>query len=855
MEEIPMKEMETRKLMYHMIISIEMDLINFLDDKVTFSDIPERLMEKSEERKKGAKNIEEILQQLNLSDFIELINIKKTNTKLVSKEIEFLNNYLLNIIVPIRNRVMHPKPLEFNDFVILKNTVDYIDEKLPAIDWTNTIRAKQDINEHPEKVIKNSGYFSKEIIDNLPELNCEEIEFIGRKQEIAFLRKNLLDSKKSVISIVAAGGYGKTALALKVLNDFKNSGNCPFDIIVWTSFKTKSLNKTSFVDIEDNISNLTKMNKKVLDFINPHGTDVFKELIDLAKVFNVLLVFDNLETISSSEIIDFISDFMSYGKILITSRVSLGQLDVRYDLPVLNENDMIELTYSLLKYYHLDDRFTNTEILNLSKDILFSNPLSIKWAIRSLDNGLTINDIKEARKDVVDFCMENVYEKFDQISKRILHLLAFSNTPLTKGQIYFYMQSSEDTIPIIDDALSKLTSACFIDKALMRSGKFTLIEQAKIFIDSIQEVEGLKTNFKNRKKQLLSMYQELGIENEINAFDLFAINIYEKRDDILISAYYLKKAVELIKVRKNSEALSLVSMAEKISPSYSECYKIHALIMSFVENEDAQGFYEKALKCSNSSYEKSIILDAQSNHYIRNHRYQEALYCIDKAIELNDSIFLLLDKTKILNSLGKFDESIKLLDEIENRDFSRSNDRNIYITRRADTMRRMSELLSGKTQVDLRRKKLYDAFKLIEKQVEFDDYMLEMLCKIISDLFNLKKIKNYEKECAVYLLSNIDILNKLKGFLDIKESLKRVIGFFDKEISDSLFLKFYNIDINELKDENIGLVTYAKDDVAFIINSKYRNGVYFKNNLELCKGDKVKFTMENYEMKSVEKLQ
>ena len=84
------------------------------------------------------------------------------------------------------------------------------------------------------------------------------------------------------------------------------------------------------------------MNKFVNNVIGGNPEESQQELINLAKQFNTLLVLDNLETINHQEIFPFIEEFCNYGKILITSRVSLGELEKRYDLPHMIKNDSIE---------------------------------------------------------------------------------------------------------------------------------------------------------------------------------------------------------------------------------------------------------------------------------------------------------------------------------------------------------------------------------------------------------------------------------------------------------------------------------------------------------------------------------
>ena len=210
-----MDEMKERKIMYHMIISIEKDLIDYLYPNLSIDDFTNEMMKKIESRSRKNYSLKEMLQQLGIGDFIELINKRKQKLDITQNELEFLNKNCSANIVQIRNRVMHTKEILFNDFPILQNLFNKIDKHIHSIAWVNVLSAREEINNNLDMILeKNIVEYTNELIDNLPELNCEEIEFVGRGKEIGELKKYLLNDKIRVISVVASGGYGKTALVL-----------------------------------------------------------------------------------------------------------------------------------------------------------------------------------------------------------------------------------------------------------------------------------------------------------------------------------------------------------------------------------------------------------------------------------------------------------------------------------------------------------------------------------------------------------------------------------------------------------------------------------------------------------------
>lgn len=839
-----MSEMNERKIMYHMIMSIEYDFIDFLYPDMKMEDFTEEMNEKIYKRCKNANSIRQMLEQLGLGDFVEITNKCKYKLDITQSELEFINQNCSGNIVEIRNRVMHPKPLCFSDYAILENLFYKITEYVHSIPWINVKKSQIELKENPEAILKLDLLECKNsIIDNLPELDCEEIEFVGRRKEIGELKKLLMNDKIRVISIVAAGGYGKTALALKVLNELKDSGKSPYELIVWISFKTRQLDKTSFIDIKDAVVDIASMNNSIQEFVGGTDMDPQQELIELAKQFKTLLVLDNLETINHKDTFPFIEEFFNYGKVLITSRVSLGELEKRYDLLPLNSNDMLEFTNSLLSYYNLDQNFTNSQVSDFAERILFSNPLSIKWAIRSMSQGADIETIIKDRENVVDFCMSNVFDKITPLGKNILYLLAFNDASMTLGQIVYYLQKDVDDLVDIHQAIVQLNKACFIDKLKMKQGNYSLIEQAKIFINSRTDRDGLKQFFTNKKREINTIHQEINILSEQDPFNLYTVNIFENNEDIIISAYYLFKAVSAINERKNTEALDLINLAENISPDYSECYKFHGLVLSYLDKTEAEDMYLTAIKKSKNDREKVLQLFSLTNYYIRVNRYVDAVDTIDKALNIDSqNSFLILEKIRTLLFVGKYSLAENIINKINVTDLATQKEKNIYVTRKADLMRRKAEQLDELSQVVQRQELLISAFDLLLEQENPDDYLSSMLCRIAGEIVFLQNFKSCAEHILNPIFQRIEQLYKLKTFIEFKNKLRRFLDVLNENLLKRCLELFYGIDPSDYTD-NIGQVSNVKDNYGFIVNFKYPQGIYFTNINGLKKGDKVTFNV------------
>lgn len=65
-----MDEIKEKKILYHMIISIETDLVEYLSDFVDQNDFTEKMLETIEKRNPNALTVRHSLQQLSFGDFI-----------------------------------------------------------------------------------------------------------------------------------------------------------------------------------------------------------------------------------------------------------------------------------------------------------------------------------------------------------------------------------------------------------------------------------------------------------------------------------------------------------------------------------------------------------------------------------------------------------------------------------------------------------------------------------------------------------------------------------------------------------------------------------------------------------------
>ena len=112
--------LSTRIELFAICTSLEMDIKRYITETVQEIPFTEQMIAKAKERKKDidCTNAEQVLDQLDLGDYGLLIMSCPCDFGLNNDKVKVFKIYM-DKIVPIRNRVMHMKPLELGDRALL----------------------------------------------------------------------------------------------------------------------------------------------------------------------------------------------------------------------------------------------------------------------------------------------------------------------------------------------------------------------------------------------------------------------------------------------------------------------------------------------------------------------------------------------------------------------------------------------------------------------------------------------------------------------------------------------------------------------------------------------------------------
>ncbi|MEZ5229464.1 MAG: NB-ARC domain-containing protein [Acidimicrobiales bacterium] len=289
-------------------------------------------------------------------------------------------------VYPIRNRVMHGRPLLPDDSEkCIAALTTIADSELNCPRLARTLQhLKADPSWLPPGALVR---LPARVLNNLPDADYDDTGLIGRNRERAELMKLLTERRWPVISVIAAGGYGKTALALDVLHEIVGSPDCPFDLVAWVSLKTERLTSSGVVEIEAALRSVGDAIPTIGGLLDSSDASI-DDLVQWLDGISTLLVLDNLETATSAEVVELIERMPQDVRFLFTSRVGIGQLEKRFELNPLGQSAAVELLRRLgqSRATYLGGA-AQAQLAQLTNKVGFT-PLALRWFAEGVAAGL-----------------------------------------------------------------------------------------------------------------------------------------------------------------------------------------------------------------------------------------------------------------------------------------------------------------------------------------------------------------------------------------------------------------------------------------------------------------------------------
>ena len=843
----------TRVELFAICTSLEYDLKKYIVESNSKIYFTEEMIEKAKSRKKNVETEEEILNQLDLKDFVDIVIASPYEYRINIEKAKTLEKYFSHII-PVRNRVMHTKPLELGDRALLAEVIQDINECIPWIFWDEVGKTKNIIESgsgelYSHKYIEIKEYNPK-VYHNLPNPEFDDTGFIGRKRDIKEITELLLNKKNQVISVVGNGGMGKTATVVKTLYDLVDRVDNHFEAILWITLKTKTLSRGEFVEINDGIRCIPDIYIQGRNFIvNDDTVEPMECILEFMKEFNTLLVLDNMETINTGDINYFIRQIPENSKVLITSRLGLGEFEVRQKLEGMEKNDAITYFRELSQYYGLKvHQQDNEKIYKIINKDLYNNPLSIKWFLSGIYTGASEKQLLAHKDDLIDFCISNVFDKLKLISKKILQLFLLEKQKLTYGMIEYYIDGEDVSIR---DAINELLTTYMIQAS---SGFYVMNDMSREYISNNYppDNEFVKRIF-TKRKQLKQIIQEVKVYGENAPFNPNTISSNLSNVDRQLATYYLHKALELGKQKQWDKCEENLEKAASIEPDFFEVYKVKAFL--YAQKGELYGAiqnYDIALtKCQNDNEKAKVCYLVSVFYTIKMQEIDSAIKYINMADDyLPNTNEILLEKVRVYTYSGKYEEAEKAWHYAKEQDLHPNlRTLNIMANRFMELKRRQAELVHMRDFED-KYELLHTGICSLSEIGRIDDKTTITLLKLLTDLSYLyfydkaMELMAEVVEKYSYEISRIDQNSKEKLISNLKKHKEEINSFYYGRIYNKLY-NFKN-ESKEIEGENEGVVTKIINSYGFISNNRhsYKNGIFFsKNNAypDIKVGDMVTF--------------
>lgn len=678
----------------------------------------------------------------------------------------------LDKLIPIRNRVMHSRPLGYEDFSIALDVTTGLLQEAQEINWKNLRLTLLKLQQEPSFVLSLEipVYDISQLNNNhnLPIPDFDETGFIGRQKDVDRLLELCLGTYP-VITIHGEGGLGKTALALKVAYEILDREDCPFDAIAWSTSKTQQLTTQEIRRIEGAISDSLNMFQEVSDFLaGSNSQDPLEEVLTYLQEFRILLIVDNLETILDERVRNFLSRLTNTkSKVIITSRISVGAYDYPVKLEPMNSSDSVQLLRTLAKLRGVDGKFkADNKIISEQCNRMHNNPGYIKWFVSAVQVGKRPEEILAHPEMFLDFCMSNVYEYLSINSRKVTSSMQCVAGKHSYAELAFLNNMNE--VDLREAINQLLTTNMIIMSSVPRGATFeSQYEISELARDYLMRKYPVQASFlkeiNKRRRQLTADLETMRALASGDPYSYNSISMRSSADKFI--AKYLFDALKQIKYKDFDKADLLIQEAKRLAPDYFEVYRIEALL-KFNRNDftGAGSTYETAVELAPLSAPLRKWYGSFLMRYLDD--LEGALYQLSEAARIDPkSADVQIELAKIYMYLRRFPEAGKALDKLRERADLSEKERRIvcdsriqYFTRNARFSLEKRNYFGALDNIELLRREYQETPSFL-----IDQKMLDKLPKAIPIVRHLLQVieepeaKNKAEEILLWIYKRADI--------------------------------------------------------------------------------------------------
>ena len=653
-----------RNLLFEYISSIELDMRDYIiNNNVDISNYVEKAIKRADD-KNVDNSVSNLVMFLDFGDYVELINthfkknaIDPTNAKrLITR---------LKDLTPIRNKVMHSRPIKHEEedtvisFVRIANQFDTI------IDFAHLNNSIELIEKSPNVFYEKTPnfdllYIQNQIENNLPLADYDDTGFIGREEKKKEIKRKLY-GRYPVITIIGDGGIGKTSIVLSLISDLIDDEDFPFEKVLWTSLKTKSLIDGEFKNIKNCVKSFDECFKRN-HILDKEKVTAIDDLLFYMGAFKTLLILDNLETINANDVRKLFEEVPEGSKILITSRIGIGEFETRIPLDPFTKNESNYYFRRLAEAYDvaLLKSITDLEVDKYTEK-LYHSPLCIKWFIINVGKGNNPDFVIKNQDGIIEYCLSNVFEKLSDSAKTVLTIMMIKQKDFGMAEIvYIYDKDYESAAT----AVNELCACNFLQQ--IDCGVYSIPEFARKYLSiKIDKKDSSFNDYLNRSNKLEGIMENLYTNDKISIKNK-PLSLDPKTSSEKIATIYMLNFIDSSNKQDIDAMHDWFDKATKASPSFADLYKVAGYCYAKNRiNDKAKECFDIALAQANDAnipYIESIY-SIFLNNQIGN--YDEAKRHIKIALEYQpENPYFKANYARVLKYEKNFKESEIIISEL-----------------------------------------------------------------------------------------------------------------------------------------------------------------------------------------------
>jgi hypothetical protein len=519
------------------------------------------------------------------------------------------------------------------------------------------------------------------LLDNTYRLLEKGFErFVGRDQLRAqIIDETTRDPRIWIINVHGPGGVGKSALVSWAAYHFYETRR--FESIIQLTAKDTALSTSGIRTVSRSLYSLENLLDHILRAFEeepPDDLDAKRSIaIELLNVWSVLLVLDNMETVTDGRILTFIRELppSSRAKVLLTSRQKTGS----WELPIaVKELDKEEVrTFLTVKSREMRVDFPLDE--NVVERVLVTSgglPLAIQWMIgrykitKSIDT--VAHQVADRNSPVLEFSFRNIWNILSADSKTVLATTSvFDDAPTIQQFAVALLWPAER----IERALSELEEVTLMTRTVQPSDGRIVFSALPITMSFARHQLRDMGDHETQARQRIQVFKnqmnlhDSELRSFTSIFERFGIDGENEKRAVILC----RRAESELLVGNGENADHLLKQARELAPNSAYVYAISAKA-ELEQNRIGSAIDFIEIACHRATKKtgafvygiKAKILEGQRNWFGQ----VEALH---KAVDYDPANSVVRHQLGVaLSRTGRNEEAIRQFDMILAEEFARS---------------------------------------------------------------------------------------------------------------------------------------------------------------------------------------